>query len=51
MADFMNKMYGFDPNYRPLWVERPRGDLSGRVAETTNHRAERAVRPRARRRL
>lgn len=23
MADFMNKMYGFDPNYRPLWWEAP----------------------------
>ncbi|MEN6304698.1 MAG: M55 family metallopeptidase [Armatimonadia bacterium] len=24
MADFMNKMYGFDPEYRPLWWDDPR---------------------------
>ena len=23
MADFMNKMYGFDPTYRPLWWDEP----------------------------
>jgi hypothetical protein len=23
MADFMNKMYGFDPDYRPLWADQP----------------------------
>jgi D-amino peptidase len=23
MVDFMNKMYGFDPDYRPLWWDRP----------------------------
>ncbi|NPV48684.1 MAG: hypothetical protein HPY69_17225 [Armatimonadetes bacterium] len=23
MVDFMNKMYGFDPDYRPLWVDHP----------------------------
>ena len=24
MVDFMNKMYGFDPDYKPLWVVEPK---------------------------
>ena len=23
MKDFMDKMYGFDPQYRPLWADDP----------------------------